>query len=116
MARRDACDLAWVVVGGLLAAVLGERVTRAFGWWSYSDRMPLVPGLDVGVAPLVQRAVLTVVTFDLARHVAPRTPRSWGPHGSSWLSACGSPTYLDPTRPSKAALHGRGGRPQPASR
>lgn len=65
--QRDARDVGWVVTGGLLVAVLGERLSQAWGWWSYSSLMPLVPLIGVGVVPLVQLAVLTVATFETVR-------------------------------------------------
>ncbi|GAA5512331.1 hypothetical protein Dcar01_01045 [Deinococcus carri] len=65
--RRDGLDVVLIFVGGLLAAVVGEWVSHALGWWSYSPLMPRVPGLGVGVVPFVQLALLTVVTFELLR-------------------------------------------------
>ena len=35
-------------------------------WWTYSDRMPLVPGLGVGAPPLAQMLVLPPFIFYLA--------------------------------------------------
>ncbi|WP_198296472.1 hypothetical protein [Deinococcus sp. DB0503] len=69
--RRDAWDVALVVASGCLAAVMGERVAQALGWWSYSPSMPRVPGLGVGAAPLVQVAVLAVITFEALRALGP---------------------------------------------
>lgn len=74
--QRNACDVGWVVAGGLLAAVLGERLSQAWGWWSYSSLMPLVPLIRVGVVPLVQLAALTLLTFEVIRGFAPRSQRT----------------------------------------
>lgn len=68
---RSFLDLTLVVAGGALSAVLGEWITQALGWWSYSSLMPLVPGLGVGVAPFVQLAALTVVTLELMHAFEP---------------------------------------------
>lgn len=73
--QRDARDVGWVVAGGLLAAVLGERLSQAWDWWSYSPLMPLVPLVRVGVVPLVQLAVLTVATFEIVRYAGLRGSR-----------------------------------------
>lgn len=68
---RSLFDLTLVVMGGMLSAFLGERISLALGWWSYSSLMPLVPGLGVGVVPFVQLAALTVVTFEVMRAFGP---------------------------------------------
>ncbi|THJ15549.1 MAG: hypothetical protein CAF42_015035 [Nitrospira sp. CG24B] len=34
-------------------------------WWAYSPRMPLVPGLNIGLAPLAQMLVLPPLIFTL---------------------------------------------------
>lgn len=68
---RSLLDLTLVVTGGMLSAFLGEWITLALGWWSYSSLMPLVPGLGVGVVPFVQLAALTVVTFEIMRAFGP---------------------------------------------
>ena len=64
---RDARDVLLVIAAGVLTSAVGEWVARTLGWWSYSPLMPLVPGLGVGVAPLVQLAILAVVTFEVLR-------------------------------------------------
>ncbi|CAM3419066.1 hypothetical protein DESA109040_11830 [Deinococcus saxicola] len=69
--NQSLLDLMLVVTGGTLSAFLGERITLALGWWSYSSLMPLVPGLGVGVVPFAQLAVLTIVTFEIMRAFGP---------------------------------------------
>jgi hypothetical protein len=34
-------------------------------WWTYSPRMPVVPGLNIGLAPLAQMLVLPPLIFTL---------------------------------------------------
>jgi len=41
---------------GAVAAVVVELVAKAFGSWSYSERMPVL--LGVGVVPILQLAIL----------------------------------------------------------
>ncbi len=38
------------------------------GTWAYSDLMPIVPGLDVGLSPLIQWVVLPSVGILVAEH------------------------------------------------
>jgi hypothetical protein len=61
--------LSWGMTGGwnvyATAALLGgtcaaayELIALAQGWWSYSDLMPVVPVLGVGLWPLLQLTLL----------------------------------------------------------
>ena len=74
--RRGARDVTLVVAGGLVAALLGERIAGALGWWSYSASMPLVPLVAVGAAPFVQLAALTLAAFGLLRALGPCPSRA----------------------------------------
>src|SRR5207248_11165026 len=56
------------------AALLGALVASAFEWyalasgrWSYTDRMPVVPALGVGLWPLLQLTLLTPLSLALGR-------------------------------------------------
>lgn len=42
----------------------GVRVAQR---WQYSDRMPLIPGIDIGIVPLVQMLLLPPVVFWIMR-------------------------------------------------
>jgi hypothetical protein len=53
------------LLGGA-CAVAYEWKALASGWWSYSNRMPVVPFLGVGLWPLLQLTVLVPVAFWLA--------------------------------------------------
>jgi len=64
---RDARDVLLVIAAGVLTSTLGESMGQTLGWWSYSALMPLMPGLGVGTAPLVQLAILSIVTFEVLR-------------------------------------------------
>lgn len=47
-----------VAVLGMAVAVVIETHALATGRWAYSDRMPLLPGLDVGLAPVLQLGLI----------------------------------------------------------
>ena len=48
------------------AATAVEWKALASGSWSYTDRMPIVPVLDVGLWPLVQLTLLAPAAFWIA--------------------------------------------------
>lgn len=60
------------LLGGACATAIEWRAL-AFGRWSYSDRMPIVPVLGVGLCPLLQLILLVPAAMWLA---AWRTRRS----------------------------------------
>jgi hypothetical protein len=45
---------AWVVIAGLIYTIYSERMNIANGAWAYSDLMPIIPFLDVGLMPIFQ--------------------------------------------------------------
>jgi len=56
------------------AAVLGlAYAALAAGRWSYTERMPVVPGLGAGLWPLLQMTLLPPLTFWIARRWAGRS-------------------------------------------
>lgn len=57
----------FVMLASGVAISVGVEWTTVYGmhWWTYSDRMPLVPGLRIGAAPLAQMLVLPPVIFSL---------------------------------------------------
>jgi SAM-dependent methyltransferase len=64
---------AWLLGGALGVAVGIERVALARDLWSYRAAMPVIPGLGVGVVPVLQLLVLTPLTFALAERLVPRS-------------------------------------------
>lgn len=60
---------------GFGAATLGEWWALRTGRWSYSARMPLFPGLQVGVLPLLQLSLLIPVSLLAGRLFARRSLR-----------------------------------------
>ncbi len=62
---------ALMLIAGLAPATSIELVAvYALGRWEYASRMPLVPGLGVGLAPIAQMLVLPPIIF--------RIVASWG--------------------------------------
>ena len=70
-------DLGWAATGrwpvfaaaallGAVCAFVFERIALAAGRWSYTDRMPIVPVLGVGLWPLLQLTLLVPLAFWLA--------------------------------------------------
>ena len=64
-----------VALLGALHAFWIERAAIASGRWTYTQMMPVVPILNVGLWPLLQLTVLTPLTLWLANRcsLAPRT-------------------------------------------
>ncbi|MGY3090884.1 hypothetical protein ACVWYF_003948 [Hymenobacter sp. UYAg731] len=56
----------WLVIIGGAGAALTEVVHLAAGNWVYTDRMPLIPGLGVGLSPVLQFAVLPLLIYSLS--------------------------------------------------
>ncbi|MGK7390850.1 MAG: hypothetical protein ACNS60_10875 [Candidatus Cyclobacteriaceae bacterium M2_1C_046] len=54
-----------VLIGGI-GAILGELRHLAAGSWSYSDAMPLLPYVEVGLSPVLQFMILPALIFYLA--------------------------------------------------
>lgn len=72
-----ACDGSYNVY--LVASLLGAACAVAYEWralgsgrWSYTDKMPVVPVLDVGLWPLMQLALLVPAAFWMANAWANR--------------------------------------------
>lgn len=51
------------VLTGLIYTIYSERVNLASGEWAYSDLMPMVPWLDVGLTPILQWIVIPSFCF-----------------------------------------------------
>jgi hypothetical protein len=60
---------------GVLIAIAIEWRAAAIGRWSYTGDMPIVPGLGVGLWPLLQLAVLIPLSIWIAWWLGKRTAR-----------------------------------------
>lgn len=47
---------------GVLIAILIEKFALATNRWGYAETMPIIPIVDVGVAPVLQMLLLPVIT------------------------------------------------------
>ena len=56
----------YLVTAGIAVAAFVERRALAAGRWAYTNRMPIVPILDVGFVPVLQMVVLPPIVFSLA--------------------------------------------------
>ncbi len=66
-------DILLVSLPLLLLAIVVEMVAvDRFGLWRYSDLMPIVPLVQVGLLPTIQLALLTVLTFVIVGRFIPR--------------------------------------------
>jgi len=59
------------IIMGLGATILIERLSTARGIWAYSETMPVLPILGVGLAPAAQWVLIPLLALGLAR-LAPR--------------------------------------------
>jgi hypothetical protein len=65
--RGRSSMFATTAVAGLTYAVLVEILGLAAGRWSYTESMPVVPVLGVGLWPLLQMTLLPPLVFLLAK-------------------------------------------------
>lgn len=59
---------------GFLIALIYEKWAFAIDLWSYTSRMPMVPGTDVGLLPVLQMMLLPPLTFYLTKVIVEREP------------------------------------------
>jgi hypothetical protein len=57
---------------GITIAVLIERHALAASRWAYTNRMPILPVLNVGIVPVLQMAILPSLVFRVAARRASR--------------------------------------------
>ncbi len=63
------------VVLSVAYTVVSERVNLASGAWAYNAWMPIVPGLEVGLSPLLQWVAVPLAAIALARRGATDCPK-----------------------------------------
>lgn len=65
--RPGTSAYALMLVTGLIIAILIEWIAvYGLGRWSYTTRMPILPGLGVGLSPVLQMLLLPPVIFKTA--------------------------------------------------
>jgi hypothetical protein len=72
--RPRPADLALCATLALILAVGIERHALASGRWAYTAAMPVLPGLGVGLLPVLQLLVLPLPIFWLAARLAGKGP------------------------------------------
>ena len=60
---------AMTVTLGIAYTIYSEHLNTVRNAWTYSDRMPVLPGLGTGLAPLAQWVVVPVLAFSAMRSV-----------------------------------------------
>ena len=71
LAPRRVSIFAYVGAGATITVAMELAATRWLGRWEYSELMPVVPGVRVGAAPLLQWILLPPLALWLARrHLA----------------------------------------------
>ena len=71
-----AAKVTYLVLIGAVVAVTIEIVALKAGRWSYSSLMPVVPGIGVGIVPIVQLIVLPYLAYVLAFRALSRKEKS----------------------------------------
>lgn len=56
----------WLILVGGAGAVVSEIVHLSVGNWTYTDRMPTIPGIGVGLTPVLQFTFLPVLIYSLS--------------------------------------------------
>lgn len=55
---------AFMLAAGLVISLLVEwTIVSMAKWWTYTEQMPIVPGLGIGIVPLAQMLVLPPLVF-----------------------------------------------------
>jgi hypothetical protein len=55
-----------LAVGLIISVIIEWTAVHIAGRWTYTERMPLVPGLGIGVLPIMQMLVLPPLIFRVA--------------------------------------------------
>lgn len=69
--------LIFLAIVGLLAAIYFETDALRTGRWQYSKWMPLIPGTDIGIVPLIQLMILPGLSYKLALRRCGKKPENF---------------------------------------
>ncbi len=64
----------WLMLVGGLGATVSELAHLSAGNWSYTKDMPLLPGIGVGLTPVLQFTILPILIYSLSRYYTTRRP------------------------------------------
>jgi hypothetical protein len=73
--RPSAAQVAGFAAMGIIVTIAFELLaTKVWGRWSYSEEMPVIPILEVGLIPLLQWMVLPpLIVWFVHRQLTPRS-------------------------------------------
>jgi hypothetical protein len=55
-----------IIISGILISIAIELFARYTGRWTYQNSMPIIPFLNIGLAPMLQLGLLGYLSFGLA--------------------------------------------------
>jgi hypothetical protein len=55
---------------GMILALIVEKISLDLERWSYFPGMPLIPGIDVGLTPVLQMVLIPPLIFYILRNVS----------------------------------------------
>ncbi len=61
----------WMIAAAVAYTMWSERINLAQGNWAYSAWMPVLPGIGVGLSPLLQWVVVPLAAWSWARRQIP---------------------------------------------
>ena len=65
-ARQNLARTAFIVIAGFIVGLAVERLgAQVMHRWTYTATMPLIPGLEVGLVPVVQMMLLPQLIFGI---------------------------------------------------
>ena len=56
----------WLILVGGAGATVSEIAHLSTGNWAYTNRMPIIPGIEVGLTPVLQFTILPVLIYSLS--------------------------------------------------
>lgn len=63
MIQLSATKIWWLILAGFSGSILAEMAHTSRGSWAYTESMPLIPWVDVGLTPVLQFTVLQLIIF-----------------------------------------------------
>lgn len=64
-----AAQILTALVISAMVSFMAEKIALYMNWWTYTDQMPMVPLLDIGMSPFLAITLLPTFTFLLARKI-----------------------------------------------
>lgn len=61
--KIKAQDLAIIIPLGFIAPIIWEKLALSLSLWHYTSAMPIIPWLNVGLAPILQMLILPLFAF-----------------------------------------------------